>query len=83
MYESFATVWEAMADAVPDAPAVVQGDRRVPWHQLDERAARLAGALTEAGIAPGAHVALYQYNGPEYLECKFACSKLRARFLRT
>jgi fatty-acyl-CoA synthase len=78
VYDSFATVWEAMADALPSVPAVVQGDRRVRWRELDERSARLAGALSEAGIGPGAHLALYQYNGPEYVECKFACSKLRA-----
>ena len=31
MYESFATVWERVADAIPDAAAVVQGDRRVTY----------------------------------------------------
>ena len=79
MHESFATVWEAMADAVPDAIAVVQGDRRVHWSEFEARAARLAGALATAGIGAHDHVALYLYNAPEYVECLFACSKLRAR----
>jgi 3-oxocholest-4-en-26-oate---CoA ligase len=78
LYDSFATVWEAMAGAVPDATAVVQGDRRVSWRDLERRAAQLASALEAAGIGPGHHVALYLYNCPEYLECLFACSKLRA-----
>jgi fatty-acyl-CoA synthase len=79
VHENFATVWEAMADAVPDATAVVQGDRRLQWAQFEARSARLAGALAEAGIRRDDHVALYLYNAPEYLECLFACSKLRAR----
>jgi len=78
VYESFATVWEAMADAVPDTTAVVQGDRRLRWDDLEQRAARLAGAWAETGVARGGHVALYLFNCPEYVECLFACSKLRA-----
>jgi fatty-acyl-CoA synthase len=82
VHESFATVWEAIADAVPDAAAVVQrteaGERRVSWHELDDQAARLAGALAERGVRPRAHVALFLFNAPEYLAGFFACSKLRA-----
>lgn len=78
IYESFATVWERAADATPDAPAVVQGARRVGWGDIEDRAARLAAALAELGAGEGTHVALYQFNAPEYMECLFACSKLRA-----
>jgi fatty-acyl-CoA synthase len=78
VYESFATVWELMADTVPDAPAVVQGERRESWREFEDRAARLASALAALGAGPGTHVALHQFNGPEYLEGLFACSKLRA-----
>ena len=78
MYESFATVWEAIADAIPDATAVVQGERRVRWRELEDHAARLAAGLAAEGIGAGAHVALFLFNCPEYMECLFACSKLRA-----
>ncbi len=78
MFESFATVWEAIADAVPDAPAAVQGDRRITWAELDDRAARLAGALADRGVGPGTHVALFMFNCPEYAETLYACLKLRA-----
>jgi fatty-acyl-CoA synthase len=78
VFESFATVWEAVADAVPDAPAAVQGERRVTWAELDDRAARLAGALAARGVGPGTHVALFMFNCPEYAETVFACLKLRA-----
>ena len=64
----FATVWEAIADTVPDAPAVVHGDRRLTWSAYEQRAARLAAALTAHGLEPDAKVGLFLYNSPEYLE---------------
>src|SRR3954454_21276865 len=39
----WATLWEATADALPDEEAIVQGDRRISWQMMDERASRLAG----------------------------------------
>jgi acyl-CoA synthetase (AMP-forming)/AMP-acid ligase II len=78
LYESFATVWEAVADAIPDATAVVQGERAVRWRDVEDHAARLAAGLAAEGVAPGTHVALFLFNCPEYMECTFACSKLRA-----
>ncbi len=78
MYESFATVWERVADAIPEAPAVVQGDRRITYREIDDRASRLAAALTDLGVGPDTKVALFLYNCAEYMECLFALSKLRA-----
>jgi fatty-acyl-CoA synthase len=78
VYESFATVWERVADAIPDAPAVVQGERRVTYRDVEDRAARLASALAECGVGPDTKVALFLHNCPEYMELLFALSKLRA-----
>jgi fatty-acyl-CoA synthase len=78
VYESFATVWERVADAIPDAPAVVQGDHRVTYAEVDDRAARLAAALADLGVQRDTKVALFLHNCPEYMECLFALSKLRA-----
>lgn len=78
MYESFATVWERVADAIPDAPAVVQGERRVTYRAVEDRAARVASALAAHGVARDAKVALFLFNCPEYMELLFALSKLRA-----
>ena len=58
MDESYATVWEVVADAIPDALAVVQGTRRVTHGELEQRAAWLAGALGAMGVRQGTHVAL-------------------------
>ncbi len=63
-----ATIWESVADATPDGAALVQGGVRHTWREFDDRAARLARAFTDVGVSPGSKVALYLYNGPEYLE---------------
>src|SRR5262249_15115808 len=78
VYESFATVWERVADAIPDAPAVVQGERHVNYREVEDRAARLANALAAYGVGADTKVALFLHNCPEYMELLFALSKLRA-----
>src|ERR1700736_552589 len=74
----YATVWEAMADHIPDAPALRHGTRVRSWAEFETRAARLAGALHAHGIGRGDSVACYLYNGPEYFEAFFGPLKLRA-----
>ena len=76
--DHFASLWERIADAIPGADAIVQGDVRRSWGDLEGRAARLAGALTAAGLGVGSKVALFLYNGPEYIEAFFAALKVRA-----
>ena len=71
-------VWEAIADAIPDQPAVIQGDRVYKWAEYEDRSSRLAEALTSAGLGPGSKVGLFLYNGVEYLEAQFASFKIRA-----
>jgi fatty-acyl-CoA synthase len=73
----FGAIWEAIADAVPDAPAVVQGGRRIDWHGYEQRAARLAQALLDAGLGPHSKVGMYLYNSPEYCEANFSAIKIR------
>lgn len=75
---NWATLWEAVADAVPDRPAILYGDAVVTYRDLDERAARMAGALEAAGIGPGSKVAFYMFNCPEYLIAFHATLKARA-----
>ena len=78
MERHFATVWESVADEVGDQVAVVQGETRRAWTDLEDRAARLAAAFFAAGVEPGTTVAQYLYNSPEYLETTFAALKVRA-----
>ena len=73
-----ATIWEAIADAIPNEVALVQGDVRRTWADFEDRSARLARAFTDAGLQPGSKVAEFLYNSPEYLEATFAALKIRA-----
>ena len=75
---NLADLFEAVVDAVPDREALVCGERRLSFAELDRRANRLAHVLAGRGIGAGDHVALYLYNGTEYLEGMLAAFKLRA-----
>ena len=72
---NFADVWEVVADTLPDAPSVVQGDRRQSWAETDRRANGAARALLDLGAGPQDKVAQYLYNCPEYLESVFGTFK--------
>ena len=78
MSYDLADLFEAVADAVPDREALIVGDRRLTYSQLDERANRLANHLLACGVRPGEHVGLQLMNGSEYLEGMLAAFKIRA-----
>ena len=73
----FATIWESIADVIPDHPALVHGDLRFTWREYDERAARMASVFTSAGLATDSKIALCLYNGNEYLEAHYGAFKMR------
>ena len=75
---NFADIWEMAADAVPDREALVVGDQRRTYAQLDERIRRLASHLAGRGIGSNDHVALYLENCAEYVEAMLAAFTLRA-----
>ncbi len=72
---NFADVWETVAQQVPDAPALVHGDRRISWADFDRRANGVARVLLDRGAQEQDKVAQYLYNGTEYLESMFATFK--------
>ena len=53
---NLATVWEAVAEAVPEAEAVVCHPVSRTWREFEDRAARLAAALEDLGIGAGDNV---------------------------
>jgi 3-oxocholest-4-en-26-oate---CoA ligase len=75
---NLADLWEAVADRVADREAVVAGERRLTYGELEERANRLANHLRAEGVGVGDFVGCYLQNGTEYLETLLACFKLRA-----
>ena len=72
---------EAIAEAIPDREAIVTATRRVTWRELQRRTRQLGNLLSGAGLgchherdalaaweSGQDHLALYLYNGHEYLE---------------
>ena len=72
---NFADVWETIAEAIPDEPALVHGAERRTWAELDRRATAVARTLVAHGAQPQDKVAQYLYNGNEYIEALFATMK--------
>ena len=75
---NFASIFEGIADAVPDAVAAAHGFESHTWAEFEDRSARIAAALDAAGIGHDDKVGLYIYNGFEYEEAQFAAFKQRA-----
>jgi acyl-CoA synthetase (AMP-forming)/AMP-acid ligase II len=75
---NFADMLEIVADAVPDRLALVAGEARLTYRELDARVDRAARLLRGAGVLPSEHVGLYAVNRAEWVESMFACMKIRA-----
>ncbi|GAA0969048.1 acyl-CoA synthetase [Actinocorallia libanotica] len=75
---NLADLFEIVADAVPDRLALVAGDTRLTYAELDARANRVAAVLAEAGVGPGDRVSILSVNRAEWLEAQIAAFKLRA-----
>ncbi|MFN3520808.1 MAG: AMP-binding protein [Phenylobacterium sp.] len=72
---NYANLWESVAKAIPDRPALIHGQRVISWRDFDRRANALAARFLAAGLGRQSKVAAYLYNGPEYLETYFAAFK--------
>ena len=87
---SFSEVSEAIAAAIPEREAIVFRDRRITFAGLAERSRRFANFLLDRGLrvhrerselqgheSGQDHLALYLYNGNEYLEAMLGAFKAR------
>jgi 3-oxocholest-4-en-26-oate---CoA ligase len=75
---NLADLFEIVADAVPERLALVAGDRRLTYSQLDERANRFAQHLLDRGVEPGDKVAIYSWDRAEWVEAMLGTYKARA-----
>lgn len=66
------------AERTPDAEAMVLGDQRVSYAELDARVDALARALLAAGVAVGDRVATMQTPCPDYFVTFLATSSIGA-----
>ncbi|MCH8850955.1 MAG: AMP-binding protein, partial [Chloroflexi bacterium] len=62
----------------PERTALVCGDDRWTFAELDRRVASVAGRLAKRGISPGDHVALLAANGSGFVQLVHAVPRLRA-----
>ncbi|MFI1019141.1 condensation domain-containing protein, partial [Streptomyces sp. NPDC020965] len=79
-----ATVMEILAaqvTATPDATAVIAGDTRLTFAELDQRANRVAHLLTENGVRPDSVVALAVPRSADSVVATFAVLKAGAAYL--
>jgi fatty-acyl-CoA synthase len=85
-----ADLHEAIAARVGERDCIVTATDRLSWSDVTDRSRRLARVLGDAGLglradplaverwaSPQDHVALYLYNGPEYLEGMLGAWKAR------
>ncbi|MEU6712854.1 acyl-CoA synthetase [Nonomuraea sp. NPDC046802] len=73
-----ADLFEGLADTIGERTAVVCGEHRRTYAELDAEANRLAHYLLGLGVQPGQHVGLQLYNGIEYVAGLLAALKIRA-----
>lgn len=73
-----ADLFEAVADALPQRPAVTAVDGRANYRQLDALADRWARVMHNAGVGPGDRVAVALPNALTHLGVLLAAFKVRA-----
>ncbi|CAM3153247.1 acyl-CoA synthetase [Nocardioides dubius] len=72
-----ADLFEHAVDAVPDRLALIAGETRWSYAELDAAANRFAHHLHAAGIEPGEHVGLMARNVAEHVAAMLGCFKAR------
>ena len=74
---NLADLFELVVDTVPDRLALVAGDVRLTYAELDDRANRFGHHLVDTGLAPGAHVGILARNRSQWVEAMIGCYKAR------
>ena len=59
---NIADLYESLADNIAERPALVVGESRLTFGELDQRANRMAHFFLARGVKPGDHVGLYAYR---------------------
>jgi len=68
----------AIADETPDRLALVAGDRRITFGELEEATNRWANSFAEAGVGHGDRVGVMLGNRPEVFACWFGAGRVGA-----
>ncbi len=75
---NIADLTEHAIDTMPDRVAIISGDRKLTYAELEEQANRLGHFLQSQGVGPGDKVGLYCRNGIEIVVALVAIVKIRA-----
>jgi acyl-CoA synthetase (AMP-forming)/AMP-acid ligase II len=75
---NIADLFERTVDVVGDRTALVVGDDRLSYAEVEERANRLAHHLADHGVGVGDHVGIHGQNSTEWMVAMMAAFKLRA-----
>ena len=73
-----ADIFEGVVQRIPDREAVVLGETRLTYKELDARANKAAHALKKLNISQGSHIGIYAFNCIEWLEIMLGAYKLCA-----
>ena len=68
----------SFAESQPGKTALLAGDRRISYAELDAESSRVAQALLAEGVEPGDRVAFLDKNVPEYFTLLVGAAKARA-----
>jgi long-chain acyl-CoA synthetase len=72
------TIFRAQAVRHPDKVAVICGEQRIAYRDLDRRIRCLANGLRKRGVGPGSRIVLFLSNGIEIVELFYAAFSLGA-----
>tara|TARA_B110000503_G_scaffold89886_1_gene135998 strand:- start:5059 stop:6693 length:1635 start_codon:yes stop_codon:yes gene_type:complete len=73
---NFASIWESIADLIPNQNAMICGEDQKTWSEYEDLASRLATSLVNAGLQTHAKAGIYLHNSNEYLISQFAIFKI-------
>ena len=63
----FASVWEMIADIIPENDALISSNEVISWKDYDLYSSKIATALSKAGLSANSKAGLYLNNSNEYL----------------
>ncbi|CAN5529418.1 acyl-CoA synthetase [soil metagenome] len=78
MAYNIADLFEHTVDVVPDRVAVIDGDARLTYKELDDRGNQIGHYLASQGVGKDDHVGIYAQNSHQWLEAMIGCLKIRA-----
>jgi acyl-CoA synthetase (AMP-forming)/AMP-acid ligase II len=77
-YSTIDSAFRTVAEARPDATALVDGSMRVSYAELDDQVSRVAGGLAGLGARPGDRLAIWLPNSLEWAVAFLAATRIGA-----